>query len=177
MIVLNLLHYIYTRPLRVIVLWMVLAALGWSLAQRLVRRGWRALNAALLVPATAVILSSTLLSRSPGQYAVRLRPFLSLAEAGQQPELYRSMLMNVFLFFPLGLTLSNALPRRWSPSGRIALTAGVGLFLSAAVEFGQYHWGLGIAETDDVICNTLGALLGAAALAIPRLFQERRNRT
>lgn len=177
MIVLNVFHYVYTRPLGVIVLWMALAALGWTLLGRHMRRGRTALNWGLMVLALAAILHSTLLSRSPGQYDVQLRPLVSLLAARQQPELYRSMLMNVFLFFPLGLALPNILPRRWCPGIRIVLTAAAGFFLSAAVEYIQYRWQLGIAETDDVICNTLGALLGAGALALPKLFQERRNRT
>ena len=41
------------------------------------------------------------------------------------------MLMNVFLFFPLGLTLSNALPRKWHRWGRIAFTTLIGCILGA----------------------------------------------
>ena len=58
------------------------------------------------------ILYATILNRALGDYAVILTPFATLIAARQQPELYREMLMNVFLFFPLGLTLSNALPRK-----------------------------------------------------------------
>ena len=75
------------------------------------RRRWRLTNALLLLAATLIILYATLLSRTPGTYAAVLTPFAALAAARQQPELYREMLMNIFLFFPLGLTLSNALPR------------------------------------------------------------------
>lgn len=165
----NVYHYVYTRPLGVIVLWMALAALGWTLLGRRMRRGWTALNAVLLVVALLAILRSTLFSRSPDHYDIQLRPLASLLAARQQPEVYRSMLMNVFLFFPLGLSLSCLLPRRWRPGIRIALTAAAGLLLSAAVEYSQYRWHLGIAETDDVICNTLGALLGAGTLTLPRI--------
>lgn len=165
----NVYHYVYTRPLGIIVLWMALAALGWTLLGRRMRRGWMALNGVLLVVALTAILRSTLLSRSTGHYDIQLRPLTSLAAARQQPEVYRSMLMNVFLFFPLGLSLSSLLPRRWRPGLRIALTAAAGLLLSTAVEYSQYRWHLGIAETDDVLCNALGALLGAAALALPRI--------
>ena len=45
-------------------------------------------------------------------FALGRAAFAALTAARVQPELYREMLMNVFLFFPLGLTLSNALPRK-----------------------------------------------------------------
>ena len=69
-------------------------------------------NTALACAAAFIILYATILTRTPGVPAVILTPFASLTAAWQQPELYREMLMNVFLFFPLGLTLSNALPHR-----------------------------------------------------------------
>ena len=40
------------------------------------------------------------------------------------------------------------------------------MLLSAVIEAAQYAFGLGRAETDDVLCNTLGALLGALALPL-----------
>lgn len=64
--------------------------------------------------------------------------------------------MNVFLFFQLGLTLSNALPWKWGRWGRIILTTFVGCMLSAGIEYAQYRYALGMAEVHDVICNTLG---------------------
>lgn len=63
--------------------------------------------------AVIAILCATILNRTPGNYELILTPFATFTAALQQPELYRAMLMNVFLFFPLGLTLSNALPRKW----------------------------------------------------------------
>ena len=54
-----------------------------------------------------LIPNITLLTRSSGIHAVILTPFAALVAARHQPELYRELLMNVFLFFPLGLTLST----------------------------------------------------------------------
>ena len=86
------------------------------------------------------------------------------------------MLMNVFLFFPLGLTLSNALPRKWHRWSRIILTTLVGCALSAGIEYAQYRYALGMAEVDDVICNTLGAFLGAASLLIAHAIEKHKER-
>lgn len=140
------------------------------------RRRWRLTNALLLLAATLIILYATLLSRTPGIYTAVLTPFAALAAARQQPELYREMLMNVFLFFPLGLTLSNALPRTWHRWRRLALTTLTGCVLSAGIEYAQYRFALGMAETDDVICNTLGAFVGATSLLLAHAMEKHKER-
>lgn len=139
------------------------------------KRRWAAINKALFCLSTAVVLYITLLTRTPGDYEVVLTPFAALAAARQQPELYREMLMNVFLFFPFGLTLSNALPRRWNHWRRIGVTTLVGCLLSAGIEYAQYRFCLGMAETDDVLCNTLGALLGAGSLLIAHAIENHKK--
>lgn len=109
------------------------------------------LNTVLACVAAFIILYTTILTRTPGVPAVILTPFATFTAARVQPELYREMLMNVFLFFPLGLTLSNALPRKWHRWLRIILTTFVSYALSAGIEYAQYRYALGMAEVDDVI--------------------------
>lgn len=146
------------------------------LCQRVRERRRVLLNTALACAAAFIILYATILNRTPGNYELILTPFAALTAARVQPELYREMLMNVFLFFPLGLTLSNALPRKWHRWGRIILTTLVGCALSAGIEYVQYRYALGLAETDDVICNTLGAVLGAASLLAAHAIEKHRER-
>ena len=124
-----------------------------------------------------VILYVTIFTRTPGVYQVNLRPLSTLAAAQEQPELYREMLMNVFLFLPLGLTLSNALPRKWNRWVRITLTTLVGCILSAGIEYAQYRYSLGMAEVDDVICNTLGAFIGSTSLLITQAIEKHKERS
>ena len=133
-------------------------------------------NTALACAAAFIILYATILTRTPGSYELILTPFATFTAALQQPELYREMLMNVFLFFPLGLTLSNALPRKWHRWSRIILTTLVGCALSAGIEYAQYRYALGMAEADDVICNTLGAFLGAASLLAAHAIEKHKER-
>lgn len=146
------------------------------LCQRIGERRRMLLNIALACVAAFIILYATILTRTPGNYEVILTPFASLTAARIQPEIYREMLMNVFLFFPLGLTLSNALPRKWHRWLRIILTTLVGCALSAGIEYAQYRCALGLAETDDVICNTLGAFLGSTSLLIAHAIEKHRER-
>lgn len=157
---------------------MLLTFAGWTVLCNCFRTKVRiAVNVILFCVSAAIILHTTLLSRTPGTYTAVLTPFAALAAARQQPELYREMLMNVFLFFPLGLTLSNALPRRWHHWLRIAaLTTLTGCVLSAGVEYAQYRFALGMAETDDVICNTLGAFVGASSLLLAHAMEKHKER-
>lgn len=146
------------------------------LCQRVGERRRVLFNTALACAAAFIILYATILTRTPGNYEVILTPFAALAAARIQPEIYREMLMNVFLFFPLGLTLSNAMPRKWHRWSRIILTTLVGCALSAGLEYAQYRCALGLAETDDVICNTLGAFIGSTSLLIAHAIEKSRER-
>ena len=173
----NMLHYIYIRSFIGIITFMALALATWgALPARVASRRWRRGNLILAALMTAAILYATLFSRAEGSTGLILTPFASLTAARIQPEIYREMLMNVFLFFPLGLTLSNALPRKWHRWIRIILTTLVGCALSAGIEYAQYRYALGVAETDDVICNTLGAFLGSTSLLVAHAIEKSRER-
>ena len=173
----NMLHYIYIRSFIGIITFMALALAAWgALPARVGARRWRWGNLVLMLLMTAAILYATLFSRAEGSTGLILTPFATFTAARVQSELYREMLMNIFLFFPLGLTLSNALPRRWHRWGRIALTTLVGYILSAGIEYAQYRYALGLAETDDVICNTMGAFLGAASLLAAHAIEKHKER-
>ena len=164
------------NPWTVCILLLSLLLLWPVLCQRVGERRRVLLNTALACAAAFIILYATILTRTPGNYELILTPFAALSAARQQPELYREMLMNVFLFFPLGLTLSNALPRKWHRWGRIILTTFVGCALSAGIEYAQYRCALGLAETDDVICNTLGAFIGSTSLLIAHAIEKHKER-
>ena len=164
------------NPWTVCILLLSLLLLWPVLCQRVGERRRVLLNTELACAAVFIILYTTILTRTPGVPAVILAPLASLTAARQQPELYREMLMNVFLFFPLGLTLSNALPRKWHRWGRIILTTFIGCALSAGIEYAQYRYALGLAETDDVICNTLGAFIGSTSLLVSHAIEKSRER-
>ena len=168
---------IYAWPLSASILIVLLTLVGWSYFNLMIRQVVKVIsNFFLFCSATIVILYATLLIRTPGDYEVILTPFSTFTAARQQPELYREMLMNVFLFFPLGLTLSNALPQKWHRWLRIALTTLIGCILSAGIEYAQYRYALGMAEVDDVICNTLGTFIGSTSLLIAHAIEKSRER-
>lgn len=111
------------------------------------------------------VLWITIFSREPGAYGSSWSPLHAyrLIFSGEHPEMLRSCLMNVALFYPAGLLLAGLLPSRRSYRQRMLCTVlAFGLF-SLAIELSQYFLQLGTAEFDDVLHNTLGAAAGFAA--------------
>lgn len=165
---------IYALPLSTVAWFMALAVPGWTLLMLPLRRHPRALRyigrlcAAL---SAAAILYATVLDRSGNGGTLYLLPFHFLLEAKIQPEIYRAMLMNVLLFFPLGLSLPYAVhgirrrPALW--------TLKTAACFSAGIEVCQLLFRLGRCETDDVLVNTLGAAVGAVSYLLFRcLYKE-----
>ena len=101
----------------------------------------------------------TFMNRMDGmQMGVQLRPFLAFWEAWNNftLQVWLNPLLNIAMFLPLGVLLPPAAKpfRRWYWT----LAAGGGT--SLVVESLQYILGRGQADVDDLICNTLGAMLG-----------------
>lgn len=166
--------WVYIQSPLLLALILALGILLWPLVGLILDRRlrkpvlWPGLNAALGLLCLLIIFHATILARNGGVYEPVWRPFASFVIARTQPERYRSMLMNVYLFIPLGMTLSAAMGRRFPVWAVLLMTTAFGLFWSAALEWMQYVWQVGILEVDDALCNTLGTLLGACqCLFIP----------
>ena len=104
---------------------------------------WTRFNYIVLVSAVILILYATIFSRSDEITKLVLQPFYSFKVAKIQREMYRSMLMNIVLFVPFGLSLSSILPERQTVLARIATTSLFGLLLSVLIEAVQYFFKLG----------------------------------
>ena len=92
------------------------------------------------------------------QMGIQTRPFLAFAEAWNAftLQVWLNPLLNIAMFIPLGVLL----PLAARPFRRWYWTLTVGLGTSLLVETFQYLLKRGQADIDDLICNTLGALLG-----------------
>ena len=120
--------------------------------------------------AIALIFCFTILNRSSGSRAHNLIPFITFINAKTQPELYRSMFMNLMLFLPLGLSLPFALPDKIKHKALITVLTG--FLISASVEAAQFAFCLGYGETDDVIMNTAGCVIGATSFLLCGLMNK-----
>ena len=78
----------------------------------------------------------------------------------------------ILLFIPLGTILSNLLSSRHGPGSSFLFSLLICMAVSTGIEMIQWKFGIGLAEVDDVVSNTLGGGIGAAiaALARGRLF-------
>ena len=99
----------------------------------------------------------------------------TLRSIRENREIIRSLLLNILLFCPFGAALVNLLPRRKPVVSRIITACMLGMILSILIEWMQFHFSLGSAEADDVICNTLGTLIGAQALPVKSALERKRS--
>ena len=131
-----------------------------------------------------IIIYMTVITRSSKNNEIILIPFYSFYEARRQPELYRQMLMNIFLFEPLGLTLPFGLewvkmrimyhkqnqhsdnnPKQETDFSKSRIQIArysliISLFFSFLIEICQGIFRRGRMEIDDILMNSLGSLIG-----------------
>ena len=169
---------IYVMPLGKAIAMMFAAVVMWVLIKCMlhqnnkIERCWRWANKILCICACLLIVRMTLWGRTPGQRILVLMPFHTLTTISYNDEAIRTMIMNIALFLPLGLTLPYVfgnvkdVRRKWI----YCLLLGCGI--SIAVEAAQYCFALGQAETDDVICNTVGCGLGILADLIGKIADK-----
>lgn len=99
------------------------------------------------------------LNRLTVELYVFFRYDVPIAPAGVSPEDW-GLLLNVLLFVPLGALVAMATGWRWWwVTIAAALTSG-------AIELGQREWLTREASVQDVVANTLGALLGAVGVSL-----------
>ena len=163
-------HAIYTLNISTILITIPIMLLVWSVIGAFFYKYSRIICTVTAVIIICSILYITVFSRSERGVGAAFIPFSSFERAKLQPEMYRSMLMNVFLFIPLGLSLPFVFGG--GTGKRILFTILVGLLLSITIEAIQYFAHLGMAETDDIICNTVGTAIGSCAYLLALLWRK-----
>lgn len=164
------LRYVYAKSFPTVIVTILICIILWALISQKAMESQRYnkifkwINTIFFCGTVTIILYITIVSRASDKSEVCLIPFYSFVMAMKQPEMYRSMLMNVLLFEPIGLTLPFALPDKLHK--KPIITIGFGFLLSVSIELMQYLFYLGRAEVDDVLCNTLGCAIGTVAYLI-----------
>lgn len=129
------------------------------------------INIILLVLTLIMVFWITLLSRHPGVRDYCIKPFILLQQAKDQPTIYRSVMMNIFLFIPIGISVPGIVSQKgWYRNLMVVLGC---LAVSSFVEIMQFLYCLGRAEVDDVIANTLGALIGVTLYYVNKGIVEK----
>lgn len=164
----SLIHDFYVQPMNQVYIETIAIYVIWTVAMFLLRGKARRIVGVIGASlAVILILAFTVLGRSSETAKdISLIPFISFVNAKVQPEFYRTMFMNMLLFMPLGLSLPYALSDKLKH--KALLTILVGAVLSVVVEAAQYVFSLGKCETDDVLMNALGVLIGVTSYLIFR---------
>ena len=130
----------------------------------------------LLLGYLLVVLCATMLDRSGiTMRQVNLKLFDSYIQAWQQMDNtdWRNLILNILMFVPVGFLLPLAV-RKCRVFWKTALC---GLAFSALIEFLQFLTGRGITEADDLLNNTVGALIGYGfAYLVLRLFHRKEGK-
>lgn len=112
----------------------------------------------LLIIYAAIVICTTVVFRisEENERGIRLDPFWSytaISEGGQR--LLVENVMNVAAFIPIGMFLAIGLNKlKW---WQVVL---FGFGFSVVIEFMQFYFDRGLCETDDIIHNTLGCIIG-----------------
>lgn len=117
----------------------------------------------LLILFFTFIVRETFEFRSTGSRGISLIPFRELVAMIQQPNhsfYFWQIILNILLFIPFGFTLSTYLNCHKSNRPLFLSVLLTAFLLSTSVEVLQYLTSRGFTEVDDVINNTLGAVIG-----------------
>lgn len=173
----------YAFPLEIVYCIIILLISIWTILEWLLSsmRGkvylvWRYINIVLCIFSLFLILKMTIFGRTVGNREIELLPFYTIYTISDNSEAVRMIVMNIILFLPLGLTMPIALERVKNIRCKWLLCIIVGLGISLSVEIIQYYFCIGIAETDDVICNTFGTLLGVMPNMLANYLGKKRRR-
>ena len=116
----------------------------------------RRLPISLLVGYCFLVIAQTVLSRnSTAEAMAEWMPFRFL-NAGSISHLSGALsqvMANVIMFMPIGFLISHYIRKSW-------LSVSIAAVFSASLEFLQFVLRKGLCETDDIISNTFGALIG-----------------
>ena len=113
----------------------------------------------ILVIYIAIVLYITILSRETNRREMVLTPFWelhNLLNTSRKIHWFLQIFLNIMLFVPLGILLPM-LCRSFRSFTVITFTA---VLCSVAIEIAQYLTARGLSELDDVIHNTIGAIIG-----------------
>lgn len=119
---------------------------------------WRIGHAGIALVWILLFAYIVLFSRDQQESELILTPFWSykLAFIDGSFDFFQEIYLNIFLFVFFSIPASEIVDRRWWKIF-VALS---GLAISICAEYLQYRYGLGLAETDDVISNFTGTAIG-----------------
>lgn len=111
----------------------------------------------IVIISVAMIVWITLLTRNSYRSQIDLTPFHFIFDVRNHPHILRVAFMNIALYIPFGYGMAEYASAKENKRTIIILYA---IILSGSTEIFQYLLSLGYTEVDDIILNTLGAMIG-----------------
>ena len=164
---------LYELPVYDYVLLICCALVFWTILSILLcnRKGWKWINLIFFLATVLLIIAVTIFFRNTEAKEFSLIPFSSFEIAKIHSDVYQEVMLNVVLFFPVGLTMPFVINR--ITDYPVIITITTSCILSVFIEIFQYLFNRGYAEIDDVIFNTLGVVVGSVSfLVYKRFFQK-----
>lgn len=124
-------------------LWYYLISAILSVVVWMWKKDWKL---SILIGYLFLLLTETILIRTPGLFRYELRPFWSWSVRSQLPQI----IANIVVFIPVGLLIGNLRGRGLA----------IAIAYSVFIEIAQLVSKRGLFEFDDIIHNTIGALIG-----------------
>lgn len=170
-------YFIYRIPMNIVpwvIAVMVILWAGIMRAQPIKNyKTAKIINRLMFVISVLGIIYITLMRKDTHTRELYLTPFHIFSEAAGETDFYRSMLMNAFLFVPFGIFAPFSLPDKLKTNRKILITVLSAILLSVIVEVVQYFFYLGRCETDDVLCNAVGAAIGSLSYLIYKIKDKK----
>lgn len=109
------------------------------------------------------VFATTVFTRDYTEQRFALTPFWSWRLAMQgDTGLKEEIILNFLMLIPVGIFLPILFSKRFKLRYGILL----GIFISITIETCQFIWKCGLVETDDLIGNTCGCVIGCIATVI-----------
>ena len=162
-------HQFYIQPMNMVHIEGAILYLIWLALMLILRGRARRITACFgVVLSLVLVISFTIIGRKGfTDIKIGLIPIIFRITPKTNPEIFRSMFMNVLLFLPFGFSLPFAMEALPMKIKRPVLTTiAAGFALSLIVEIIQLVYKLGEFEVDDLIMNTLGAVIGATVFPL-----------
>lgn len=170
----EIISWLYEFPIYCWLVLVLILLLLWTLSAVRFQNSsvWQTLTVIAFVISIVLIVMVTLVYRQTGgDKGFSMIPFSSFEIARIHSDVYQEVMLNVVLFFPVGLTMPFVINR--ITDHPVIITIISSCILSVLIEIFQYLFNRGYAEIDDVIFNALGVVVGSVSfLVYKRFFQK-----
>lgn len=155
----NIIKTVYELPIMFYWFFIIITVTIWLVLALIINnKTWGKINIFAFVIWVNIIVLITLFFRNSKEREVILIPFYSFYVAQIHYDVYNEIVLNILLFVPVGLAGSFILNDRVKKP--FVFTTTLAFAFSLFIEAMQFVMMMGISEIDDVIFNTLGAIIG-----------------